>query len=247
MASVHLEELSGLITQKLEDMVEAADPDPIQHKRKAISVLFPYALILEQHKQREMLKAVSRAAIVSDSGAFMWHHIKPFIVSRETKGDVVCQVRALGDIGVLKSYLLLLWSEWYHIDYWSGGLAEMRASIREDFGGIGMGHHRGDLIEQLDYFLEQLNSRWVIYAAIIEGPVNTIQSTKELYEELKRLLLEVDGEAMKTLYRMPLWLICFGLLTPVDIYRVSLNLHVLSTSPVPIATYLGSLVVCKDP
>ena len=38
----------------------------------------------------------------------------------------------------------------------SGGLAEMRVSIREDLGGIEMWHHRQDLIERVDRVLEQL-------------------------------------------------------------------------------------------
>ena len=62
-------------------MVEAADSDLIQSRRKAISVLFPYAILLARQGQREMLDAFSRAAKVSNSRLFMWHHIKPFIVT----------------------------------------------------------------------------------------------------------------------------------------------------------------------
>ena len=104
-----------------------------------------------------MLNAVSHAVMASDSGAFMWHRIKPSIVSKEAKGDVVRWAREFGDLGVLKSYFLLLWSEWFHIDSWSGGLTEMQISIQEDFGGIGMGCHREDLIKRLDHVLGQLN------------------------------------------------------------------------------------------
>ena len=59
-------------------MVEGADPNLIQSRRKAISVLFPYAVHLARRGQREMLDAFSRVSRASDSRHFMWHHIKPF-------------------------------------------------------------------------------------------------------------------------------------------------------------------------
>ena len=71
-------------------------------------------------------------------------------------GDVIRRVLALGDLRLLKSYLLLLWSEWFHIDSLSGGLDEIQISIREDFSGMGMGCHREGLIKRLDHILEQL-------------------------------------------------------------------------------------------
>jgi len=253
-----------MITQKLEHMGKSANSNPIQRKRKAVSALFPYALILERRGQWWMLDALSRAAMVANSRPFMWYHIKSFILtlfdnpnppslswvlgliapgvlwrnqSYETSvvawrtvsssctreiglgavdevlqvaftfpeqptillafqrrpsgagGDVVRRVRALGDPGILKSYLLLLWSEWFHIDSRSGGLDEMQISIREDFSGIGMGCHREDLIKRLDHILEQLNRN------------RATQLPREQYEELRRLLLEVDGDAVNTLSR----------------------------------------------
>jgi hypothetical protein len=71
-----------------------------------------------------------------------------------TKGDVVRHVRALGDIEILKSYFLLVWSERGSINQ-DGSLTEMQISIREDFGGVVMGRHRQDLIERLDYILDR--------------------------------------------------------------------------------------------
>jgi len=64
---------------------------------------------------------------------------------------VVRVVRALRDIEILKSYLLLIWSEWD--ESWPNGLYEMRASVREDFSGTGMGYYRQDLLRRLDYVL----------------------------------------------------------------------------------------------
>jgi len=67
--------------------------------------------------------------------------------------DVLHIVRALGDLEILKSYLLLIWSEWDHLR----GPSEMAISIREDFSGIEMGYHREDLLRHLDHVLGQLD------------------------------------------------------------------------------------------
>jgi len=186
----------------------------IWHHSEAISVLLPYALILERRNQREMLNALSRVAVIVSH--FWWGDIKPFIVS---KGDVqyIRRVRALGDLEVLKSYLLLFWSGLPHIDDWLESLAEVQISIQEDFGGIGMAHHRKDLMKWLDRGLE-------------EG-YDTTESTKERYKEFRRLLEE---EHVKVVSRTPPWLILFNLLTPTDAYRISPDLHVCPAPPVPI-------------
>ena len=45
--------------------------------------------------------------------------------------------------------------------YISDGFDEMRRSIQEDFGGIGMRHHRVDLIKRLDHVLKKIDlGRW---------------------------------------------------------------------------------------
>ena len=230
---------------------------------KAISVLFPYAVLLARHGQLEMLDAFTRAARASDSWHFMWHHLKPFTmmlfdkpnppslnwvlrlispglflrdqrynnsivtwpavvpsyakeVDRSAVGEVlrvafvtpgysmaterptVRQVRALGDAEVLRSYLLLIWSLAFFIDYKHEDFAEMQVSIREEFSGIGIRRHREDLIECLNQILKELEQRR--------------ETVVEEYRELKRLLLEVDGGAETTLTRTPPWLIHSGLL-----------------------------------
>jgi len=84
--------------------------------------------------------------------------LPPFSMGRYigTHPNVVRAVRSLEDTKVLKAYLLLLWSEW--IPLWDkSSLDEMCASMREDFGGIGIGHHRADLIQRLDHSLRQLD------------------------------------------------------------------------------------------
>ena len=243
-------------------MVDAADPNLIQSRRKAISVLFPYAVHLARCGQREMLNAFSRVSRASDSRHFMWCRVKPFtmilfdkpnppplnwvlgLISpgillhnqphnnsavawpatahsytcevdrsvvdevlrvafvtpwRRTRAEesAVRQVRALGATGVLRSYLLVLWSDWYYSRYPDEDFTEMEISIREDFSGIGMWGYREDLIKCLDRALEELEP-WG-WTAGHPG-------------ELKRLLLEVDGRAEKILNRKPPWLIHSGLL-----------------------------------
>lgn len=112
-----------------------------------------------------------------------------------TKGAVVRHVRELGDTEILKSYLLVIWSEWDHISDQSGGLAEMQTTIQEDFGGIGMWRHREDLIKRLDHILKQLD--WGLGHLGHHKPSlheDDIQRAKEQYSELKRVLLDVDEE-----------------------------------------------------
>ena len=322
MVSMQLDEVSRLITQRLKDIVETADPDPIRRRRKAISALFPYAVLLERRGQREMLDAFSRAARASKSRSFMWCRIKPFIMTlfttpnppflnwvlglispgvlwydqphdhlavawravgpsyteeadrslvdellhiafvaslrpnvprelserpMEAPGDVIRRVRALGDIGILKSYLVLVLSEWDSLADRCGNFAEIETSIQEDFSGIGMGCHREDLIKRLDDILERLDHPpgcdeiWDISADPTGGRnPDEIQTTKERYGELKQLLLEVGGEAVKILARTSLRLILFGLLTPADTCRISLNLRVRSAPPISMISHRGS-------
>jgi len=65
---------------------------------------------------------------------------------------VVHQIRALGNIEILKSYLLLIWLEWKYLD--NSAVTEMRTAIREVFNGAGMEDHRKDLIGRLNHVLE---------------------------------------------------------------------------------------------
>jgi len=148
---------------------------------------------------------------------------------KETGGDITHKVQALGDLEILKSYLVLVWSDWRLIDGQPGGLAEMHASVREEFSGIGMGCHREDLIKQLngvlDFYKDQESSKWA----------------EEQCTELKRALVEVDEEAVNTLTRMPPTLIQSSLLTLIGIYRIPPDLHVHSPPPMSVISCLENL------
>ena len=299
--SAQLEEVSRLVTRKLESTVEAADPNRIWSKRKAIGVLFPYAVWREQRGMFEMLDAllhatralkgfeqvragpfaltlpseasaravvlvsphvsswfvdghenqVSRWAAASavagteefevcrsvvdtllhiasidplrsyiPIGTWAWLGRQPSLPpefpgqSNGTDESVLRQVRALGDIKILKSYLLAVWSEW---DFIGSGfdLFEIQISIQEDFGGIEMRHHREDLVKRLDHIvLGQLDQRLghpQRHKPNISEDI--IRLAREEYKAIKRTLLDVDGKEVNAPIRMPPMLTGLRLLT----------------------------------
>ena len=110
--------------------------------------------------------------------------------SRASSSGACSHIRGLGDIEILKSFFLLVWSEWSFLEF--AGLAEMELTIREDFGGVGMWHHREPLVERLDYILGQLDRGLEYFKhhkpTLREG---TIRLMKEQYAELKEVLLEI--------------------------------------------------------
>ena len=178
-------------------------------------------------------------------GIWTWLKKQPFLPpeclgrSRGTSGDVVRQVRALGDAEVLKSYLFLVWSEWNQI---YRGLAEMEVSIREDFEGIEMWRHREDLIRRLDHVLGQLDRPDHLQQRKPTLYRYQISDAKTQYSELRAALLEVDVEAMNALARKPTRLIFSDLLTPTNTYRIPPGLHVRPASTMSIVHSLRSTI-----
>ena len=71
-----MEQVLELITQKLEAMINAGDPDPICSKHKAITALFSYALWQEQYGQHKVSDVCLHAARASKQWSFIWHHIR---------------------------------------------------------------------------------------------------------------------------------------------------------------------------
>jgi len=150
--------------------------------------------------------------------------------------DAMRAVRTLKDVEILKSYLLLIWSEWD--EPWWVGFSEMCALLREDFGGIGMGHHREDLLRRLDYVLGRLDL----------GPehlhpkltAHLIWCLRKRYEKLRDVLREVDGEAKISLIRElnPGLIVFFGPLTTADVYRVPFDFYVFTPYSVSIVAHL---------
>ena len=147
-----------------------------------------------------------------------------------TEGRVVRRVRELGDVEILESYFLLVWSEWDYVQ--ESGLGEMCTSIREEFGGIGMRHHREVLIKRLNHVLGELDKG--LECLRQQRPYldeDHIQTARGQYEELKKLLLRVDREALEILTRTPL-IYSSNILTPADVHRISLDVRLCTPFPV---------------
>ena len=107
----------------------------------------------------------------------LMHHGK----SDGTRSPTIAYVHKLGDIDLLKSYLLLVWTDRWRFD--SDHLQEVESLIRDRFGGVGMEHHRKDLVERVDHVLEQLDQR-------PETPSE--KKAKKQYTKFRTLLLELD-------------------------------------------------------
>ena len=112
--------------------------------------------------------------------------------------DVALHVRGLKDVDILKSYYLLVWSEWDFLP--DPVINEMETSMKEDFGGIGVWGHRRDLIEHLDHVLAQLDGRLGSLDKEKRGIVeDSIEQAKGQYTRLKNALVRADMEATETL------------------------------------------------
>ena len=108
---------------------------------------------------------------------------------------VVYYIRGLGDIEILKSYFLLIWSEWKFLE--DSAIRAMTTSIREDFGGIGMQHHREDLIGRLDNIIQELD-RGPEYLKQYRPSMDFFGFVAAMgnYTTLKAVLREEDCEAV---------------------------------------------------
>ena len=161
---------------------------------------------------------------------------------------IVRTIRGLNNAEILASYLVMVWSKWEHIfnvDY-----PEMRTSVQDGFRGIGMGCHRVELIQRLDYVLGELDRRsecldaerylWRYEAEDHEVP----EVKREKYEELKKILQEANQEATEILNRMPHRIIFLNPLTLTELYRIPLHLRVFPASPVSIISHLERSALC---
>ena len=143
-------------------------------------------------------------------------------------------VRRVQNIEVIKSYLLIVWSEWDEL--YDDGFKEMCALVREDFCGIGMGRHRGDLIQRLDHILGQLD-RGLGYLQQHNPDLNktSVQKMKHQYQELRKILLEVNTKAIArtSSYSMAM-LFCMPI--QADMHRISHSVYVCASSPITITS-----------
>lgn len=212
----------------------------------AATSAFPYADEISQSVVDTLLHIASqdllRPHIPNDM--WLWLNKRPLLPLvcwgrfRATQWSVIQAVRGLGNIETLKSYMLLVWSEWDYLGFL--GLHEMCVSIQEEFGGIGMGHHRGDLLLRLDHILSQLDLGLEhLKQQELSLSERDIGHMRYEYKELKNVLLEVDREAGVVLMRE-----FFGLgMLSVDslllnTHRFPLDLYMRDPPP-PVVIYLG--------
>ena len=180
------------------------------------------------------------------AGIWAWLKKQPPFPSRcpgwpkATNGAVVRRVRALRDSEVLEAYFLHVWSEWNCVDSLEqdsggsrSGLVEMRIAIQEELGGVGMGRCQESLIHRLDHILEELG-RGLGYLGLHKPDIDEgyVQTAKEQYEGLRKVLLEVHREVENTLASMSPRFILFGPLTLLWTCRIPFDLYVRSPAPV---------------
>ena len=100
-------------------------------------------------------------------------------------------IRALDDIEILTSYLVLVWSEWDFL--MPKGFDEMCASVREDFGGEEMGHYRKDLLDRLGHVRRELGlGLEYIQQHKPRLDEENFRLRQRQYEELREILVKVD-------------------------------------------------------
>lgn len=132
-------------------------------------------------------------------GMWSWLNKQPYLYPvcwgrcHGTHQDVVQIIQPLKVIEILKSYFLLVWSEWDGL--WPEGLSLMCTLIQEDFSGARMKGHRQDLLQHLDYILGRLDlGLGYLQQYKISLDEGIIEKTKGDYTELKQVLLEVNEQ-----------------------------------------------------
>jgi len=153
--------------------------------------------------------------------------------------DVVRTVRNLKDMEILKSYLVLVWSEWDPL--WHG-FPMMCDSLRDDFGGTELYFHRADLMKRLDHVLGQLG-RGLEYLQQHRPELDEddVQKRKDQYGKLREILLEVDRSAF--IRRSSGLIVHFNPLTPIYAHRIPLEAHVCAPYPMSVVGCPGHLVL----
>ena len=186
--------------------------DLVQQWAAATSVV-PYSEEVAQSVVDTLLQIVSTRDPLPHITIDVWSwltelpYLPPVCVGRYfgTQQRVVDAVRRLEDIEILKSYLLLTWSEWDTFDSYH----EICALADKDFGGFGMGHHRVDLIQRLDLILDRLD--WGFEYFVQQNPhfrEDFFQSMKYQYQRLRETLLEIHIKATTCMFNPSIMFLC---------------------------------------
>ena len=166
----------------------------------AAALALPYTEEVGQSVVDVMLQIASRRSVRPHIPIDIWVWLKkrpslpPWSLGRfrAIYSDAIYHIRGLGDIEILKSYFLVVWSEWVYL--YNDHLERMEVSIREDFGGIEMRDHRKDLIERVHHILGELG-QGVAYLKLRLPSyyLGRVEPTMKSYKRLERVLLEVDA------------------------------------------------------
>ena len=139
-----------------------------------------------------------------------------------TQDAVIRAIVELGDVGLITSYLFVIWSKWNHA-YSSRFLATTQL-IKEELCGIGAVGCHADLIRRLDYVVSQLDLGWEYIRRRSDWfRESDIPTMKQTYREFKEALVEADEEATKILTGM------LGRIVPL----LPTDLHVYLQDPTP--------------
>ena len=104
--------------------------------------------------------------------------------------DVMQQVRGLKDIEILKSYLLVVCSEWDTL--YDSGFDMMYECMLEEFSGVEANSHRAELVQRLDEVIGELD-KGLEYLQRDRPDLleEEFRFRKEQYEELRKILKEI--------------------------------------------------------
>jgi len=118
--------------------------------------------------------------------------LPPICYGRRLGSDprVMQQVRGLKDIGILKSYLLIVWSEWDTLEHYDS--PTMSECIREEFSGVGENSRRTELAQRLDEVIGELDKGLAhLQRDKPDLTGDQLQTRKGQYEELRKILKEI--------------------------------------------------------
>ena len=160
---------------------------------------------------------------------WLWLTLRPSLPpicqgSRLGSGSrVILRVQNLEDLEILKSYLLLVWSEWDSL--LDSDFPTMCQCVRKEFSGVETNSHRVDLVQRLDHVIGQLDRGLEYFQRnrpeLKEG---NLRERTVKYEELRKILtvglrvLEIPTCMSSRLINI------FDPPTPADTHRISLNI-----------------------
>ena len=140
-----MEQLSGLITQKLEAMAGIPGTNPtLRSKRKAINAVFPYAVHLARGGERGMMDVIIRLALGPGSDEFMWRRIGPYIITLFDESSPPCLNQVIT--------LAAPYAGWIYGSYTQNAVSRWAAAVLATPYSEGVGRRVVDTLLQIARF-----------------------------------------------------------------------------------------------